>query len=237
MASSSVRAPHRATISRLARRLRPRPTAVDAGLTRESSKATGLLLSTTHPAVFARTQRPLDLTASLQTHAAAAAAAMSVTQTAIATSAEPGSTAPTAPTLVLRAEHEAALPAAQAPRRGAAFLPTLTPPTHLLPPLTEFTHDDPGRRALNSANPRAIFEAPGVTSSDITPVTGRIYDGIRLDELDGPGRDQVALEVARRGVVAFRGQRFTERGPEWYKQQWGAVRRIARLLPDRRPPY
>jgi hypothetical protein len=225
MASSSVRAPHRATISRLARRLRPRPTAFDAGLTRGSSKATGLLLSTTHPAVFARTQRPLDLTASLQTHAAAAA--MSVTQTAIATSAEPGSTAPTAPTLVLRAEHEAALPAAHAPRRGAAFLPTLT----------EFTHDDPGRRALNSAHPRAIFEAPGVTSSDITPVTGRIYDGIRLDELDGPGRDQVALEVARRGVVAFRGQRFTERGPEWYKQQWGAVRRIARLLPDRRPPY
>ena len=171
---------------------------------------------------------------------------MSATQTATithatviaATNANAEAGTPTgAPTLVLRAgEDEAAPPSAAPPaaRRGAAFLPTLTPPTHLLPPLTEFTHSDPAGRALASANPRSIFEAPGVSSSDVTPVTGRIYDGIRLDELDGPGRDEVALEVARRGVVAFRGQHFTEQGPEWYKQ-WGSVRLSPFLAKSTRP--
>lgn len=153
---------------------------------------------------------------------------MSATQ--IATSLEATTPSPAlaeASTLVLRANNDNNKPTvASAGRKGAAFLPTLKAPTDLLPPLVPFAHSDPGLRALVAlSHPEpspSIFAAPNVTSSAITPVTGRIYTGLLLDELDEAGRDEVALEVARRGVVAFRGQRFTEKGPEWYKQ-WGAV--------------
>lgn len=138
-----------------------------------------------------------------------------------ATETQTASSSSSQPTLILRADQEQ--PQEEpAPRRGAAFLPTLTPPTNILPPLTEFEHVDPGHRALASANPRAIFEAPGVSFQNTTPTFGRVYDGIDLASLDNAGRDQIALEVARRGVVAFRNQRFTEQGPDWYKQ-WGSV--------------
>lgn len=158
------------------------------------------------------------------------------TQTQTATAAATGSSSSSAaPTLVLRAEQQdQQQPQQQPARRGASFLPTLTPPTHILPPLTEFEHSDPGHRALASANPRSVFDAPDVTFSDVTPVFGRTYDGVQLHTLDAAGRDEIALEVARRGVVAFRGQQFAEQGPAWYKQ-WGSVRRPFAFALLRRP--
>jgi hypothetical protein len=115
--------------------------------------------------------------------------------------------------------------------RHARFLPSVTPPSALLPPLEPFEHDDPGHRALKLANPRAIFETDGVRSIQITPGIGSEVSDLKLHLLDASGRDQVALEVARRGVIAFRGQEFGEQSFDWLKA-WGSVRRLS-AAPDR----
>lgn len=105
----------------------------------------------------------------------------------------------------------------------ARFLPSVTPPSSLLPALEPFEHVDPGQRALKLANPRAIFEADGVKTAHITPVVGSEVWGLKLHELDASGRDQVALEVARRGVIAFKDQEFGEQSFDWLRE-WGSVR-------------
>lgn len=113
--------------------------------------------------------------------------------------------------------------AAEPEYKYARFLPSVAPPSGVLPPLEEFTHVDPAHRAKKLANPRAIFEAPGVQVSHIIPATGSEVRGVKLHELDASGRDQVALEVAKRGVVAFRDQEFGEQSFDWLKE-WGSVR-------------
>ncbi|KAM6498001.1 TauD domain containing protein [Amanita muscaria] len=101
--------------------------------------------------------------------------------------------------------------------------------THLLPhissdhypPLVPFEHVDPGRRALRHANPRAFLDN-ATSVVDLTPHLGTEVVGINLAELDSDGRDQVALEVARRGFLVFRNQQdFIDRGPDFYLQ-WGS---------------
>ncbi|KAF5312610.1 hypothetical protein D9619_003470 [Psilocybe cf. subviscida] len=89
------------------------------------------------------------------------------------------------------------------------------------PPLTPFEHVDPGHRALSHLNPRAFLD--GATNIDeLTPHLGTEVTGVNLAELDSTGRDQLALEVARRGLMVFRDQEdFIDRGLEFYKQ-WGS---------------
>ncbi|KAJ7630542.1 hypothetical protein FB45DRAFT_793091 [Roridomyces roridus] len=109
--------------------------------------------------------------------------------------------------------------------------PVQQPPTddyrysHLLPhfsqdrypPLTPFNHTDPGLRALEHPNPRAFLQN-ATSVVEITPRLGTEVHGVNLAELDSDARDEVALEVARRGLVVFRGQEdFMNRGPEFYK--------------------
>ncbi|KAF8168232.1 TauD-domain-containing protein [Crassisporium funariophilum] len=88
------------------------------------------------------------------------------------------------------------------------------------PPLAPFNHVDPGSRALSHPNPRAFLN--GASSVvELTPILGTEVTGINLAELDSTGRDQVALEVARRGLVVFRDQQdFIDRGPDFYLE-WG----------------
>jgi len=89
------------------------------------------------------------------------------------------------------------------------------------PPLTPFRHMDPGHRALNHPNPRAFLEnATSVT--ELTPNLGSEVRGINLGELGSDARDELALEVARRGLLVFRDQQdFIDRGPDFYKA-WGS---------------
>ncbi|KIY53378.1 taurine catabolism dioxygenase [Fistulina hepatica ATCC 64428] len=89
-----------------------------------------------------------------------------------------------------------------------------------LPPLLPFEHVDPGFRALKHANPRAFLD--GATSIvDFTPRLGTEIRGINLAKLDSDGRDQLALEVAKRGVMVFRDQQeFIDSPPEFW-QGWG----------------
>ncbi|KDR84864.1 hypothetical protein GALMADRAFT_51457 [Galerina marginata CBS 339.88] len=89
------------------------------------------------------------------------------------------------------------------------------------PPLTPFDHVDPGHRALSHPNPRAFLDS-ATSIDEITPQFGTEVVGVNLAELDGAGRDQLALEVARRGLMAFRDQQdFIDRGPDFYRE-WGS---------------
>lgn len=79
-----------------------------------------------------------------------------------------------------------------------AYLPTFD--GHLkLPPLELFEHSDPGLQALNDPDPQSFLRGADVEA--ITPDFGSEVDGVKLDELDTRGRQQLALYVAQRGVV------------------------------------
>ncbi|PPQ92700.1 hypothetical protein CVT25_014007 [Psilocybe cyanescens] len=103
------------------------------------------------------------------------------------------------------------------PYRYAHLLPHFSADRY--PPLTPFEHVDPGQRALSHPNPWSFLD--GATSLDeLTPHLGTEVIGVNLAELDDAGRDQVALEVARRGLMVFRDQQdFIDRGPEFYPHE------------------
>lgn len=88
---------------------------------------------------------------------------------------------------------------ARAPYKYAAYLPTFD--GHLkLPPLELFEHVDPGHQAVNDPDARSFLRDADV--EDITPGFGsEVLSGVKLDELDTKGRQQLALYVAQRGVV------------------------------------
>jgi sulfonate dioxygenase len=66
--------------------------------------------------------------------------------------------------------------------------------------LEDFEHSDPGLRALKHANPRS-FLSKATSISDLTPALGTDVKGVSLKSLNSDERDQLALEVARRGLM------------------------------------
>ncbi|KAJ3875828.1 hypothetical protein F5051DRAFT_51960 [Lentinula edodes] len=89
------------------------------------------------------------------------------------------------------------------------------------PPLTPFEHIDPGHRALNHSNPRSFLDS-ATQITELTPNLGTEVFGVDLRALDSDGRDQLALEVARRGLLVFRDQQeFIDAGPDFYRE-WGS---------------
>ncbi|KAJ7778670.1 hypothetical protein DFH07DRAFT_1033356 [Mycena maculata] len=75
------------------------------------------------------------------------------------------------------------------------------------PPLEDFEHVDPGHRALKHTNPRA-FLSEATRILHLTPAL-----------LDSDERDELTLEVARRGMMIFRGQQgFIDAGGEFWKE-------------------
>ncbi|KAJ7356906.1 TauD-domain-containing protein [Mycena albidolilacea] len=107
-------------------------------------------------------------------------------------------------------------PATEDEYRYSHLLPVFSQDTY--PPLTPFSHSDPGLRALSHPNPRA-FLSNATSVVELTPRLGTEVHGINLAELDSDARDELALEVARRGLVVFRDQHdFIDRGPDFYKQ-------------------
>ncbi|KZT06290.1 TauD-domain-containing protein [Laetiporus sulphureus 93-53] len=99
--------------------------------------------------------------------------------------------------------------------RYAHMLPVFPQDEHY-PPLTPFEHHDPGARALNHPNPRSFLDN-ATSVVQLTPHLGEEVRGVNLAALDSDGLDQLALEVARRGLVAFRDQQdFIDRGPDFY---------------------
>jgi len=106
----------------------------------------------------------------------------------------------------------------QQPYRYAHLFPVFSADRY--PPLTPFEHTDPGHRALSHSNPRSFLDGAD-SVVEMTPSLGTEVRGVNLSNLDSTGRDQLALEVARRGLVVFRDQQeFIDRGPEFY-MEWG----------------
>ncbi|KDN50308.1 hypothetical protein RSAG8_01644, partial [Rhizoctonia solani AG-8 WAC10335] len=95
--------------------------------------------------------------------------------------------------------------------------------SEIYPPLKPFEHTDPGARAaaLPESEQKAFLKSATRVRS-LTPGIGTEVVGIDLTSLDGPSRDQLALEVARRGVIAFRDQpEFLAQSAEQFRE-WGS---------------
>ncbi|KAF9229622.1 alpha-ketoglutarate-dependent sulfonate dioxygenase [Gyrodon lividus] len=121
-------------------------------------------------------------------------------------------------TLTLRAADRSTEEATEETYKYAHLLPDFSQDKY--PPLTPFEHVDPGLRALNHADPRAFLK-DATSVIQLTPNLGTEIRGIRLTALDSDGRDQLALEVARRGLMVFRDQSdFIDQGPDAYLE-WG----------------
>jgi sulfonate dioxygenase len=83
------------------------------------------------------------------------------------------------------------------------LLPEITPtPESFEPALEDFEHVDPGHRALKHPNPRA-FLSGAARIFHLTPAIGTEVHGVSLAKLDSDGRDELALEVARRGLMVW----------------------------------
>lgn len=77
----------------------------------------------------------------------------------------------------------------------------------MYPPLTPFEHYDHGKDADPSLKDLLPADSQVV---DLTPSIGSEVRGVQLSKLSDAGKDQLALYVARRKVVAFRGQDFAD---------------------------
>jgi sulfonate dioxygenase len=93
-------------------------------------------------------------------------------------------------------------PAAKYPN----YLPTWNP-EQKYPPLETFEHHEHGKDA-DPSFPRLLRE--GVQVNNLTPTIGTEVRGLQLSSLDDAGKDELALFVAQRKVVAFRGQDFAD---------------------------
>ncbi|TDL28759.1 TauD-domain-containing protein [Rickenella mellea] len=103
--------------------------------------------------------------------------------------------------------------------RYAALLPHFSNDRY--PPLGPFQFSDPGHRALSHSNPRAFLDNAS-NIIHLTPALGTEVHGVNLANLSGDHKDQLALEVARRGLLVFRDQSdFIDKGGDFYKQ-WGS---------------
>lgn len=103
------------------------------------------------------------------------------------------------------------------------------PYEHLLPSfdrdvtygtLEPFEHVDPGHAAKEHSDPRAFLAEADIDL--LTPDFGSEVSGVQLHKLDAAGRQQLALYVAQRGVVAFRDQDFIDQDPSWQVNDWGS---------------
>ena len=86
------------------------------------------------------------------------------------------------------------------------YLPTWNP-DQKYPPLEPFTHHEHGIDADKSF-PDLL--GANVQKNDLTPTIGSVISGVQLSSLTAAGKDQLALLVAQRKVVAFRGQDFAD---------------------------
>ncbi|KAJ3751173.1 TauD-domain-containing protein [Lentinula detonsa] len=99
------------------------------------------------------------------------------------------------------------------------LLPKVFPKAHNIgEPLEDFVHIDPGMRALSHPDPRKFLKN-ATKVGDFCPTIGTEVEGVNLAKLALEERDELALEVARRKVMVFRGQHdFFEAGGEFWKE-------------------
>lgn len=101
------------------------------------------------------------------------------------------------------------------PYKYSHLLPVFSAETY--PPLTKFEHTDPGSRALSHPNPRSFLD-DATSIIEVTPALGTEVRGVSLAKMSDDHKDQLALEVARRGFMIFRDQEeFLDSGVENYR--------------------
>ncbi|KAF2655935.1 TauD-domain-containing protein [Lophiostoma macrostomum CBS 122681] len=94
----------------------------------------------------------------------------------------------------------------QPPARYPNYLPVWNNETSVYPPLTPFTHYDHGKDA-DPSFPNLLKDAK---VADLTANTGAEVHGVQLTKLTDKGKDELALFVAQKKVVAFRDQDFAD---------------------------
>ncbi|THC98474.1 hypothetical protein EYZ11_002059 [Aspergillus tanneri] len=94
----------------------------------------------------------------------------------------------------------------QPPASFPHYLPVWDNETEKYPPLQPFEHYDHGKDA-DPSFPDLLPEGK-VELDHLTPTIGSEIKGIQLSQLTKEGKDQLALFVAQRKVVAFRDQDF-----------------------------
>lgn len=78
-------------------------------------------------------------------------------------------------------------------------------------PLQPFKFDDPALRVKDKTKPHLI--GPSAKVTNIQPGLGTIVEGIQLSQLSNAGKDELALLIAERKVVAFPNQDLIDLGP------------------------
>ncbi|KAF7163462.1 hypothetical protein CNMCM5623_008363 [Aspergillus felis] len=94
----------------------------------------------------------------------------------------------------------------QPPASFPHYLPVWDNETERYPPLTPFEHYDHGKDA-DPSFPDLLPQGK-VQVDNLTPTIGSEVRGVQLSQLTKEGKDQLALYVAQRKVVAFRDQDF-----------------------------
>ncbi|GMF22115.1 unnamed protein product [[Candida] boidinii] len=100
------------------------------------------------------------------------------------------------------------------------WLPTWDP-SQKYSKLLPFKHIDRG--LFGDVEYKNLFNAADgeVSYGQITPKLGtEVRSGIQLSKLDDKAKDDLALLVAKRGVVVFRNQDLKDKGPAFVKE-WG----------------
>ncbi|KNG85451.1 alpha-ketoglutarate-dependent taurine dioxygenase [Aspergillus nomiae NRRL 13137] len=105
-------------------------------------------------------------------------------------------------------ENEIQGTAKQPPASFPKYLPVWDNETEKYPPLQPFEHYDHGKDA-DPTFPDLFPEGKGEVE-ELTPTIGSEVHGIQLSQLTDKGKEQLALYIAQRKVVAFRDQDFAQ---------------------------
>lgn len=90
--------------------------------------------------------------------------------------------------------------------------------TTVFPPTEPFDVVDKGTLA-NKAKPHLFNTGDtNITITKLTPRVGSEIEGLQLSQLSDAQKNELALLIAERGVVIFRGQDFKDIGPQKQKE-------------------
>ncbi len=78
-------------------------------------------------------------------------------------------------------------------------------------PLPVFSYEDPALRVKDKSKSNLL--GPGVTMQDIQPGMGSILNGVQLSQLSDAAKDELALLISERKVLAFPEQDLIDAGP------------------------
>ncbi|KAJ5812629.1 hypothetical protein N7474_008930 [Penicillium riverlandense] len=83
-------------------------------------------------------------------------------------------------------------------------------------PLPPFEYEDPALRVQDRTKPNLL--RPGVTVNHIQPSLGSVVEGVQLSQLSNTAKDELALLIAERKVLAFPEQDLIDAGPDAQEQ-------------------